>query len=135
MDSATIVERATRTLEHSLTEAEAQWRVLDAQVSQESEACATETAAAGLYADLAILSVNLLRHMDELEEHQEGHQHMTQDLELLTRSLETSSSVLQQRRKELDVLSGQVEEHRLEAQLLLKVCAVLRQPRNRRLQT
>ncbi len=121
MDGAAAIRLVNAALKLSVTEAEAERRLLDAQVVQEANAYGADIAAAGMYMDLARLTIKLLGHMDELESHQEEHEQLHASLEAARRSHHAANTLLVHRRGEMQSLSGQIEANRLESQLLRKV--------------
>ncbi|GLI64051.1 hypothetical protein VaNZ11_007215 [Volvox africanus] len=120
-DSATIVGRTVTVLKRSLMEAEAQRRLADAQAVQDANICGSEVAAAGLYMELAEMTVKLLWHVDEMEVHQEEHEQLLESLEAARRSQQASHTMLLHRRDEMQNLTQQIETHRCESQLLQKM--------------
>ncbi|GIL45689.1 hypothetical protein Vafri_2880 [Volvox africanus] len=120
-DSAAIVRRTVTVLKRSLMEAEAQRRLADAQAVQDANTCGSEVTAAGLYMELAEMTVKLLWHVDEMEVHQEEHEQLLESLETARRSHQASQTMLLHRRDEMQNLTQQIEMHRCESQLLRKV--------------
>ncbi|GLC41228.1 hypothetical protein PLESTM_001169000 [Pleodorina starrii] len=120
LDSAVVVGRAIAELHRSVTEAEAERRLLDAQAVQDANACGSEIAAAGLYMDLADLTVKLLQCMDELESHQDEYEQLQESVETARRSQSAAETLLHHRRGEMRNLTGRIDAQRLESQLLRK---------------
>ncbi|GIL71980.1 hypothetical protein Vretifemale_2385 [Volvox reticuliferus] len=120
-DKATILGRTVTVLKRSLMEAEAQRRLADAQAVQDANTCGSEVAAAGLYMELAEMTVKLLWHVDEMDMHHEEHEQLQESLETARRSHQASQALLHHRRGEMQNLTQQIETHRCESQLLRKM--------------
>nr|BCL66264.1 hypothetical protein [Volvox reticuliferus] len=120
-DNAILVARAITSLKRSLLEAEAERRLSDAQSVQEANACVSEMTTARLYMELAERSLKLLQDIDQMEVHQEEHEQLCISLEDVRRSHQAADALLLHRRGEMQNLTGQIEAHLCESQLLCKI--------------
>lgn len=120
-DSAALLSQVNVAIKRSVMEAEAERRLLDAQVVQETNANGAGVVAAALYMELANLSMKLLWHMDEMDVHHEEHEQLQENLEAARRAVKTSTALLRHRRSEMQNLTTEIESHRLESQILRKV--------------
>ncbi|KXZ47082.1 hypothetical protein GPECTOR_38g319 [Gonium pectorale] len=118
---AVIIDRAAASLERSLSDAESERRMLEAQVVQDCDTCTAQASMAALYADLAALSVKLLENVDELGERQAEHQQLGENAQAVEKTLQAMHSLLNQRRGEMQSLGTRIESHRSEARRMGKI--------------
>ncbi|GIL65610.1 hypothetical protein Vafri_19197 [Volvox africanus] len=115
------VARAITVLKRSSLEAEAEHRLSDARSVQEANACVSVMVAARLYMELAERSGKLLRNIDQMKVHQAEHEQLGTSLEDVRRSHQAANTLLLHRRSEMQNLTGQIEAHMCEGQLLCKI--------------